>query len=502
MHTPELLANRKLVIHLIDPYPAGPGRIWRSAQSALLRMNSLAQDVTMSGAEPDPSGSAGLPQAGLGLLDWALHLRRAGLPGDLEPSLADELTGLAAGDFATRRLQSAYLSWYLRQVLDGMPATVRLRTHTAAAVDLTSAPDGEQLVRLDGASDPLHVDAVVLALGHLEAEPDHHEQRTLEFARSSGLTYIPPGYTADLDLSEVQPGEAVLLRGFGLAFIDLMVLLTEERGGRFSPGDSGRLVYHPSGAEPRLYVGSRRGVPYLTKPRYRLQGKPASLPRFFGPDEIQQLAARTQPVDFRADVWPMMAKEIGWGYYTELLTGHSGKARMSYDHFAEHYAAAAWGSSEARDLIEKAVPCPGDRLDLLAADRPMAGLRCQDIKQFGTHLQDHVQHALDRRAMPAFSPDLGAFTAVLSAGHHLGKLVISGKLTPRSQIEDVDGWWSDFATTSPLARRRSECANCWHWAGPGSSPSWDPACGYKLTASAASSWPAAAPIPRWSPPAS
>ncbi len=34
--------------HLIDPYPAGAGRIWRHAQSPLLAMNLMAADVTMS----------------------------------------------------------------------------------------------------------------------------------------------------------------------------------------------------------------------------------------------------------------------------------------------------------------------------------------------------------------------------------------------------------------------------------------------------------------------
>jgi hypothetical protein len=45
---PELLPPRTgLDVHLIDPFPAGAGRIWRHAQSPLLAMNSMAADVTM-----------------------------------------------------------------------------------------------------------------------------------------------------------------------------------------------------------------------------------------------------------------------------------------------------------------------------------------------------------------------------------------------------------------------------------------------------------------------
>jgi hypothetical protein len=55
-----------------------------------------------------------------------------------------------------------------------------------------------------------------------------------------------------------------------LAFIDLTVLPTEGHGGKFRTDAGGSLAYLPSGAGPGLFVGSRRGVPYLSKTDYRL----------------------------------------------------------------------------------------------------------------------------------------------------------------------------------------------------------------------------------------
>jgi hypothetical protein len=47
-NAPELWSGeRELRIHLVDPHPPGPGRIWRHEQSPLLRMNSMAEDVSM-----------------------------------------------------------------------------------------------------------------------------------------------------------------------------------------------------------------------------------------------------------------------------------------------------------------------------------------------------------------------------------------------------------------------------------------------------------------------
>ena len=92
---------------------------------------------------------------------------------------------------------------------------------------------------------------MVLALGYLDREPTVEEVRWTSTAEAAGLTYIASGYTADVDLTELRPGENVIVRGLGQAFIDLMVLLIEARGGWYDDCP-GLLTYHPSGNEPIL----------------------------------------------------------------------------------------------------------------------------------------------------------------------------------------------------------------------------------------------------------
>src|SRR3954470_12516115 len=46
-NAPELLGERQLTVHLVDPYPVGQGRVWRPDLSHLLWMNSMAADVTI-----------------------------------------------------------------------------------------------------------------------------------------------------------------------------------------------------------------------------------------------------------------------------------------------------------------------------------------------------------------------------------------------------------------------------------------------------------------------
>jgi uncharacterized NAD(P)/FAD-binding protein YdhS len=228
---PDLGSGALLDVHLIDPYPAGAGRIWRHAQSPLLAMNSMAADVTMFTDDSVKCDGPVVP--GPSMWEWAQDLRAGGGGDELGPELAAELRALTASTFPTRRLQSAYLGWVLQQVSARLPAGMRAHVHECRAVGLTD--DGDtQLVHLDGGT-TLRVDAVVLASGHLDATPTDAELDLAARAAAAGLRYLPPEQTTDTDLSVIAPGEPVIVRGTGLAFVDLAVLLFEGRGGRFEP---------------------------------------------------------------------------------------------------------------------------------------------------------------------------------------------------------------------------------------------------------------------------
>jgi hypothetical protein len=430
-----------LDVHLVDPHPAGAGRIWRHAQSPLLAMNSMAADVTMF--TDDSVRCDGPVVPGPSMWEWAQDLREDRLDGagaDLGPELAAELRALTASTFPSRRLQSAYLGWVLRHVLAGLPDGVRVHVHECRAVGLTD--DGDtQLVRLDGGA-TLRVDAVVLASGHLDATPTPDELDLAARAAAAGLRYLPPEQTTDTDLSVVEPGEPVIVRGTGLAFVDLAVLLFEGRGGRYEPGPDGELRYLPSGREPVLHVGSPRGSLYHAKTQYALRGGRPPLPRFLGSRQVAPLVARGG-VDLRAEVWPLMAKEIAWGWYHELLHGHPDRVRGA-DTFEARYAAAAWDSPEMAALLAEAVPDPRDRIDLAALDRPLDGVRAASLDALQPLVRAHVAEDLRQHVDPAHTPHLGAFVAMLSVYAQVTPLVTEGALTARSKARDVGRWQGLF----------------------------------------------------------
>lgn len=405
-NVPELYGDLPLDVHFVDPHPPGGGRVWRQEQSPLLRMNSMAGDVTM-------------------FTDETVEIEGPVRPG---PTLA-EWAGIDGRTFPDRQLQGRYLRWVYDSARAALPATVAVHEHRGRALRVDGSPRGRQRVWIEGRARPLTTDLVVVTIGHLDAEPDAQQRELTDFARRNGLLHLPPDFTADSDLSALPAGEPVIVRGFGLAFVDLMVLLTEGRGGRHENG-----AYLPSGREPVLYVGSRRGVPYHSKIGYGFHGERAPLPRFFGPRQVDELLARPGPVDFRRDLWPLIEKELGYAHYHRIFTAHPERTAPGADWaaFEERYAACEPGGPALDALVASAVPDPADRLDLAALDHPLDGVRHDSLDALQEGLRRYVAADLKRSHDPSRSEDLAVFGALLSVYAQL------------LRFGDIGTWWHGF----------------------------------------------------------
>ncbi|WP_440711521.1 FAD/NAD(P)-binding protein [Herbiconiux sp. YIM B11900] len=488
-----------LVVHLIDPHPAGPGRIWRHAQSPLLKLNSMAADVTMFTDES--STIDGPVRPGPSLIEWVQQVNEGRIRIDgskLDDALRAELRQLGPASFPTRRLQSLYLRWFHEEALALLGDRVRVIEHAARARDVTGLPDGGQQVELD-TGERVAVDLVLYSLGHTGTDPDPRHAALIDFAKRRELYYLPPAFTADADTRAIVPGQRVLVRGFGLAAVDLVVLLTEGRGGRFERID-GRLRYEASGREPRIVIGSRRGVPYHSKIGSTLVGEPPA-PRFFTAAIAARLEAEKESLDFATDIWPLIAQEMLWGYYRELFTGHPERVRLPWEEFAERFTALdprasivadatpdataapsapegsrtrghalpEWSAAERERieadarrltaLIESAVPEQIDRLFLPALDRPLAGARFAGTDELQEAVRAYIERDLQLRTLPEHSATLGLFFALLTALFAFADLVASPKWTARSRVEDINGWWLgyfSFIASGPPAHRLEE----------------------------------------------
>ncbi|MFK4071131.1 FAD/NAD(P)-binding protein [Streptomyces sp. NPDC029674] len=310
-------AHASLTVHLVDPGEPGAGTVWRTDQSPELLMNTVASQITLYTDEScDIHGPV---EPGPSLYEWAVRVAAGdgeGFDGPTRAAAAE----LGPDSYPTRALYGRYLRDAFRRVVSRAPEHVTVESHRTRAVALMDN-DGTQSVCLEDGSWLGGLDAVVLAQGHTPVRPLPRELRTAYLARSLGLTHLPPANPADADLGAVRPGENVLLRGLGLCFFDYLALLTTGRGGTFGQ-ERGRLVYRPSGREPRMYVSSRRGLPYHARGENQKGVSERHRPGLLTPEVIagiRERAARGEPVRFGEELWPLIAAEVESVYYGTLL---------------------------------------------------------------------------------------------------------------------------------------------------------------------------------------
>lgn len=317
-------AEAALTIHLIDPYPPGAGIVWRTDQPESLLMNTTIAEQTVF---PDSSCSflgAGDEATGPSMADWYLA------NGGTEP---------LHSTFPSRSLYGRYLRDAYRRIREGAPDFIEIVEHPTKAESVIDLPAmdlppsvaessratvPEQLVRCQNGT-TIVASAVVLAVGHIPSAQPEERARLAAFAELGGGLYLPQGLPAETPVTEVAPGERVIVRGMGLNYFDLQTLFTHERGGRYEAQPGGLLRYVPSGDEPQLALGSRRGIPYRSKPICHEHPRRDWPLRYFTKDNIALLAGiedldgeRKAGARFNDQLWPLILADLRLAYYHTL----------------------------------------------------------------------------------------------------------------------------------------------------------------------------------------
>ncbi|MFG3657008.1 FAD/NAD(P)-binding protein [Streptomyces sp. NPDC047706] len=424
-----------LTVHVIDPAAPGPGRVWRTTQSAELLMNTVASQVTLFTDESvDCSGPI---RPGPSLFEWAR--------GELGPD-----------DYPTRAQYGRYLEWVFARTVRQAPPGVRVEVHTARAVRLDDGPDGHQVLALDDGRLLTGLAAVVLAQGHLPTAPDEEQRQQTSYADRHGLRYVPPANPADVDLDPLSPGEPVLLRGLGLNFFDHMALLTTGRGGRFVRAEHG-LRYLPSGREPRLYAGSRRGVPYQARGDNAKGPYGRHEPLVLTPEVIAGFRKRADSgdaPDFLTEIWPLVAKEVETVHYATLLDGSRA--------FTERYLAVAHGDpQEARLLDEFGIPA-AERWSWRRISRPHADRTFDGPGAWRDWLLTYLREDAAQAALGNVRGPLKAALDVLRDLRNEIRLIVDHAGLPGASRRDhLDRWYTPlnaFLSIGPPRRRIEELA--------------------------------------------
>lgn len=513
-------------VHVVDPYPPGAGRVWRSAQTRHLLMNTVADQISVF--TDDSVEMDGPLEPGPTLWEWSRSELLADSPDSYDDETRAEARDLGPDTYPTRAFYGHYLEWAFRRVVSRAEG-VSVLVHRTSAVALedggsdgggpdrggpdrggradrspadAGGADGARSARApadpspgDGTPAPRQsvlladgtqlddLDAVVLAQGHLPVRLAAGEQALADAAARHGLIYLPPANPAELDLTGIPAGEPAVLRGLGLSFFDLMALLTVGRGGTFDR--VGReLVYHPSGLEPRLYAGSRRGIPYQARGENEKGRDGRHRPLLLTPARIAALRERAADgtgVGFRADVWPLVAREVETVYYCALL----GTCGADVDRL-RHDLLAVPPEAELTGVLDCWGVAVGDRWDWQRVALPYAGTPFAGSAAFTDWVVEHLRADVrEARAGNVNGPLKAALDVLRDLRNEIRLVVDHGGLDGRSHHEDLDRWYTPLnahLSIGPPVRRVEEMiallrAGVLHVIGPRLSVGVDPEAG-------------------------
>ncbi|GAP78291.1 nitrogen regulatory protein PII [Brachybacterium sp. SW0106-09] len=419
-----------LRVALLDALAIGPGATWRLDQPAAYLNNTQADATTV---HPDDSTRmSGPPAPGPDLVDWARRVRAEGAhpAGDW---VVEEASALTGATFPTRRLQGVYY----RDQLEAAAGTgaVELTEVLGRAVDLEGTGAERTVVLEDGRR--LSAPAVVLAQGMVQGRRSREVEELAGFAARHGLRYVEPGMPAERDFTGLPAGQDVLVRGLGANLFDVLGQLAAEWGGEFEPveGDPhGRLRYLPSGREPRLLVGSRRGVPYRSKPEGGRSVRPF-VPRWASPEWFTALAARGG-IDFADEVWPVLGREFARVYLEAL--GELRPQAVGGDWLAGLEAASTVEEIDA--VLEAAI---GEEEWTWALEELHRPTRDEEVGPDGWArlVRRLIRDELGSMSDPWRHPRAAVNGAMGALRREVGRLTARGAFTGVSLARDVLGWF-------------------------------------------------------------
>jgi hypothetical protein len=279
------------------------------------------------------------------------------LPPELRPTFAewvaaryratgDERFSLTARDVPHRYLHGIALREAFERYAGMLRRTPGVTLELVADDVVDIQPGSPMMLHRAQARQPVEADRVLLVTGHSSRHPTPEDQGAL-FARHAAVQpparYVRNVYPLDERLTEeeVPASRSVGVLGLGLTAIDLLLHLTEGRGGRFeedSEGD-GTLRYVPSGREPRRLVAVS---PSGMFPSSRAENHKASdvsgrdhtfhehsgvfltieaIDRLrFAQGREAVVSGRTvRQLDFARHVFPLVVAEMAFVYYRTLL---------------------------------------------------------------------------------------------------------------------------------------------------------------------------------------
>lgn len=313
-HKARMPREATLDVILVDPGTPGEGA-HPTDQANHLLINTLASQTSMY-----PPQSAIGEGKEVSLLDWAAAQGYQRFSDGYRRSESSNGQTLKEGDHLPRTLLGEFLAAFGREIITSLPENVRVHHVKARAVDIVPKGLGYDVVLDDGRTQT--ASHVVLAMGHGYRQQTADDQRLSAFvetarAENPRLAHFTSPYPIS-QLESIADSARVGIQGLGLTAHDVVSALTIGRGGSYHT-ENGKLVYVPSGREPRLWICSRNTLPFAARGINQKGRTGHHTCRFFTPQAVAEIRATAiengdARIDFETDLLPLVIKEMAYAY--------------------------------------------------------------------------------------------------------------------------------------------------------------------------------------------
>ncbi|MFD7164766.1 FAD/NAD(P)-binding protein [Streptomyces violascens] len=359
-----------LDVHIFDRSGKfGAGQVHSPDQPVTSFLNRIVGQVSFAADESVVDAGPLLPrQDRPTLLEWCRAKYAA---------TGEKTFDVAAEDWPKRYVHGLALREQFERyvaILRAVPG-VRVHLHAAEVSDLEERVDGRLVVRGADGERILDADHVLMLTGHSSNDPLRYPRQAAwaTFAERTEAAFVPSAYPLERAFAPGQagPGSTVGCVGMGLTGIDVILHLTEGRGGVFEERADGTLAYRASGAEPaRIVMFSRAGLFTFARPYNAKEQNPEELEHrgvFLTGAAVEQLRASAgaevvidgreqRQLDFRDHVFPVVVLEMAHLYYTTLFGADFGAhletaARPGYEAFLSDGGRGAPSDDSVRRLL-------------------------------------------------------------------------------------------------------------------------------------------------------
>tara|TARA_R110001606_G_scaffold286835_2_gene435010 strand:+ start:1640 stop:3514 length:1875 start_codon:yes stop_codon:yes gene_type:complete len=284
--------KESIKILIFDRDEIGCGRIWKTNQNDNFIMNTPASHVTIFSEINNEKN--------------VVYKDRPTLAKWVSRSQEKNIKKYKEEEYLPRKVYGFYLKWAFNLIISKLRKTNEVILLKEEVLNIEC--DYKGFYTLKSKNKYEKITHIVLSTGHDKTPQDNSIKRKILFLKGDSF--------ADINIDSIGNKNNVFIKGLGLSFHDILSSIINKAGGSFKKRpDSDFLDYISTGEEPKIYAGSRSGLPIPARGinQKEIDFKYESF--FLNHKNLN----KNKNKDFNEEIYPLLMAELEHIYYKKNI---------------------------------------------------------------------------------------------------------------------------------------------------------------------------------------